>query len=111
MFEISGKVLREPPLDLSDTRVHGECFDNLPSRKKAYNASRAFRTRGGTISIIGAPRTMTTADEMKGLERFVSTTETLVQDLERQNSMLADNLRESRETESKLRVFVLQKCA
>ena len=54
---------------------------------------------------------MTTADDMKGLERFVSTTETLVHDLERQNFMLADNLREARETVFKLRVFVLKKCA
>ena len=54
---------------------------------------------------------MTTADEMKGLERFVSTTETLERDLETQNSMLRTNLRESRETVSKLRLFALQKCA
>ena len=106
---VSSKVLKKVLIDLRDTSVHSDSFENLSPRKTTYNASRAFRNRGGTKSNIGAPRKMATVDDIKGLERFVSTINTLVHDLERQNFMLADNLRKARETEFKLRAFVLKK--
>ena len=109
MLVVPGTGLKKMPIDLRDTDVHGVSFENLPSRQIVYNASRAFRNRGSTIGALGAQRTMTTADDMKNLERFVTTMDTFVHDLDGHNWTLAVNLRESRETEHRLRVFVLLK--
>ena len=106
MLVDSGTVLKKMPINLRDTSVHGDSFENYPSRQTAYNASIAFRNQGNTF---GAPRRMTTADGMKGLERFVSTIDRLVHDLDGQNFILAVNLREVRETEHRIHVFALTK--
>ena len=106
---VSSTVLKKMPIDLRDTSVHGDSFKMFPQRQTAYSASRAFRGQGDTISNLGAPRTMTTANDMVSLGRFVSTVDTLVHDLDGQNFMLAVNLRESRETEHRIRAFVLMK--
>ena len=109
MLVFSGTVLKKMPIDLCDTSVHGDSFDNCPPRQTAYIASRAFRGRGDTIRNLGAPRMMTTADDMVSLGRFVSTIDTLVHDLDGQNFMPAVNLHESQETEHRIRAFVLMK--
>ena len=106
MRVVPGTSLKNMPIDLRDTDVHGYSFENLPSRQIVYNASRAFCNKG---SHIGVPRTMTTADDMKSLERFVITMDTFVHTLDGQNFSPAVNLREPRETEHMLRAFVLLK--
>ena len=52
---------------------------------------------------------MTTADSMKGLERFMNTLDTFVHEQDGHNVFLAVTLCESRETEHRLRAFVLLK--
>ena len=106
MLEDSHTSLNKMPIDIHDTSVHGDSFENLPSRQMVYNASRAFHNKG---SHIGALRTMTTAGDMKGLEWFVTTMDTFVHELDRQNFSLVVNLRKLRETEHRLHAFILLK--
>ena len=103
MRVVPGTSLKNMPIDLRDTDVHGDSFENFPSRQIVYNASRAFFNRGSTIGALRAQRTMTTADDMKSLERFVTTMDTFVHDLDGQIFLLAVNPRKSRETEHRLR--------
>ena len=82
MLEISGTSLNKMPIDICDTSVHGDSFEYFPSRQTVYNASRECFDKG---SRFGAPRTMTTADDMKGLEQFVTAMDTFVHELDGQN--------------------------